>query len=799
MNIKISLLFVFILSQVIFSQDLNVEKSFLSNPKIVSEGIVFTDTYSSSFYLLKDGKTEKIFSAAGCGNYFTISDDKSKIGFKYISDDGKQIPALLNLTSKELIEFVTDKNLAGQLSFTNDNRFAYTSGKELIITDGTNFEKYDLGTYSNIAPISPDGFYSVYNDDNDQIWLLNLKQNSREQISDNLNGYFYPQWSPNSRYIVYSSLGGDLYLYELSSRKTISIGKGYNPSWSDNSEKLVYHSIESDEKSLLGSALHIFDLNKNAGYSLKGSQTEFPCFPSFTNDNEIIYTSFEKNELYIDKISFSPQTLLPIEKQILNEEFEITFYQTSFNDESTLNIINIPYVHQVYDTPDWHNGHASCAPTAAIMVLAYYNLVPRWEGYCSTPYGHINFYGRYVAEKYWYRESFYTAVANDWGNNAAYGGYGFMWSGSSPRYRMANYYQKHGVTAVQTYNPPYSEAVNEINEGEPYTMCVMLTTAGHLIIANGIHMERTLIFNDPYGNKNTPGYPSYDGKNVRYDWPGYNNGYQNLTGVPWCIKTKYTKVTEADTLVDNMQLDIGFYMHTKAPSSMSRWRDRLTGFNNHFWFTFTTESTTNDTCYATWRPNLPQDGNYEVMVYIPFSNATSSYYRIHHNDGIDTVNINQKNFTNEWVSLGSYNFEKGNKKFVQLGDATGIAGQQIVFDAMNFSYKSSYVTGIKENVEFLLDFQLMQNYPNPFNPNTKITFSIPPGLETSNKSSLRVYDILGNEIATLVNDIKSPGTYEVGFDASGLASGVYFYRLFVTDLNSNKIVFNQTKKMILLE
>lgn len=94
-------------------------------------------------------------------------------------------------------------------------------------------------------------------------------------------------------------------------------------------------------------------------------------------------------------------------------------------------------------------------------------------------------------------------------------------------------------------------------------------------------------------------------------------------------------------------------------------------------------------------------------------------------------------------------------------------------------------------------FTLEQNYPNPFNPETKIKYSIPfVGTGLSVSATLKVYDILGNEIATLVNEEKSPGNYEVQFvvgqDSSpDIASGMYFYRL-----QSDN--FSETKKMILL-
>lgn len=86
------------------------------------------------------------------------------------------------------------------------------------------------------------------------------------------------------------------------------------------------------------------------------------------------------------------------------------------------------------------------------------------------------------------------------------------------------------------------------------------------------------------------------------------------------------------------------------------------------------------------------------------------------------------------------------------------------------------------------NFVLKQNYPNPFNPTTSIEYSVP----SNEYVSLKVYDILGREIATLVSEQKSAGSYEVKFDGSNLSSGVYFYKL-------NAGNYNQVMKMILLK
>lgn len=107
-----------------------------------------------------------------------------------------------------------------------------------------------------------------------------------------------------------------------------------------------------------------------------------------------------------------------------------------------------------------------------------------------------------------------------------------------------------------------------------------------------------------------------------------------------------------------------------------------------------------------------------------------------------------------------------------------------------------------ENIssEIPSDYMLMQNYPNPFNPKTIINYQCP----MYSNVSLKVYDVLGKEVAVLVNENQSatggPAKYEVEFDGSGLPSGVYFYKLVVSSSNPNTAGdFSDTKRMLLVK
>ncbi|MCX6159418.1 MAG: T9SS type A sorting domain-containing protein [Ignavibacteriae bacterium] len=110
-------------------------------------------------------------------------------------------------------------------------------------------------------------------------------------------------------------------------------------------------------------------------------------------------------------------------------------------------------------------------------------------------------------------------------------------------------------------------------------------------------------------------------------------------------------------------------------------------------------------------------------------------------------------------------------------------------------YGDTSTTDIRKlSSDIPLSFALAQNYPNPFNPTTKIKFDV----VKSGNVKILVYDILGREVQTLVNEMLQPGKYETTFDGSNLTSGIYFYRLTALD-NSSNVTFTETKRLVYLK
>jgi len=144
-----------------------------------------------------------------------------------------------------------------------------------------------------------------------------------------------------------------------------------------------------------------------------------------------------------------------------------------------------------------------------------------------------------------------------------------------------------------------------------------------------------------------------------------------------------------------------------------------------------------------------------------------------------------------WITQATDTAQLQNSIYFTSNDTGYVCGSQgRIFKTKN----GGGTIGVKKINENIPErFYLFQNYPNPFNPTTKIQFSIPPfeGGQ-GGMTILKVYDILGKEVGALVNEKISPGTYEVTFNGSKLASGIYFYKLQSGD-------FIDKKKMILIK
>jgi len=188
--------------------------------------------------------------------------------------------------------------------------------------------------------------------------------------------------------------------------------------------------------------------------------------------------------------------------------------------------LSAPYIHQLWDTPDWFGGYCACGPTSTAMALAFYNKIARHPIQISVPYPHANDFGFYVAERYgdhFQNRWAWDCNANLVGNSKGYGLYGFTMV--SQNYRAAEYSRvrdalaKHGLTTTQDWTPTFDEVKAAIDRGHLVIMgSTKLTKAGHIVLVVGYTNDGRLVVHDPYGNFRNGTYGRYDGANSWYYW-----------------------------------------------------------------------------------------------------------------------------------------------------------------------------------------------------------------------------------------------------------------------------------------
>ena len=284
-------------------------------------------------------------------------------------------------------------------------------------------------------------------------------------------------------------------------------------------------------------------------------------------------------------------------------------------------------------------------------------------------------------------------------------------------------------------------------------------------------------------------YPSVtvSGTVVHIVWHDYRDGnskiyYKRSTdgGTSWGTDTQLTNDSSGagypSAAVSGSSLHVVWYDYRDGNPEIyykgstdggSTWGPdtRLTNTISDSWYSSVTAS--GSAVHVVWYDN--RDGNYEIY-YKRSTDGGSSW-------GADKQLTSESSFSfspsvtasGSIVHVVWQDFRDGNSEIYYKRDPTGnVTGIEII------------------DSEIPKEFSLSQNYPNPFNPNTTIQFALPK----SGFVSLKIYNLLGREVALLVNEEKTYGTYTVKWNASGMASGVYFYRMQVDSfIETRKLVF----------
>ncbi len=517
-------------------------------------GVYLYDTSEGSLTLITDGNSS--------GYWYNWSPDGTRFGFKSFVNNGGdkmlQVPSVYDIRSGTVIPLADPGWRAGVPSFSRDGRISFTSGTTLMVLDSSLRveSKFELGTDVNLAPISPDGTKVVFNDNSDNLWLLNLATSDKVRMTPGEQGYFGPVWSPDGTKIACSTLGGDLAVIDMNTMSMTKIGRGSRHSWSPDGTAVLYGRYYGEPGlEVTGSDIFMTSADGRVTENITGEQTEFLQEPSLSPRGDLAFCSPETGKLFRMRFP-SGKT----EELFVKEPCVITAPGQAENDlpgaelqPADTDFTGVPYMHQVYDTPNWFNGNWACNATSAMMCIEYYNILPYWDCTVSVPYPHVSHYGNYVSGIYSYNGHTYDTASPDAGGTTAWGGYGYIVQNNweETRGHMQEYFTYHGLDNVAVdWSPVWEEFQAQVASLYPTVFLSLITTSGHYTVGIGyVTGWHTAIFNDPYGDKNTDPYKDYYGAHVYYDWPGYNNGYENLNTMSCFI---YARHAPSQPVIDSV-------------------------------------------------------------------------------------------------------------------------------------------------------------------------------------------------------------------------------------------------------
>ena len=550
------------------------DMGFLRTPMESANGIIVTNNRYSEIYTLKDNTLTPILRANNCGLYTNLSKDGKYLGFKSFDSHDYQAPAILDVTTGAvtiLEDYVWE---CGQVSFADDGTMAYTMGNTLIVRKGNERKAFDLGFYTNIANISPDGTQVAYSNIEGQSFIINVATGAKENIS--VTDGYRAIWSPDGKKMAIQTANGGVFVRENASNRIFDLGKVESVSWANNSNELIVTRVErKNEFEISSSAIKRVNFDGSNELTLVNSSNNLPVDAILTSDNQLVipYKTGAKRGLAMKDLraGITPMAASIADKSVITfgEEDVVSTRVSNPNDnpnikpspipaEGTIGELDIPYLSQIYDSPAVNgctkHGYVTCAPTSACMHLGYFGLLPK-KATTNRYSGATKYYAHAISAVFTNIAGSKTFSETAYGNGCynVPGGYGYMWNGdNSPGSgRMGTFYTLNGATSA-TYcwsaSTSWSQFCSEAASGRPYPLCIALDSGGHLILgfrtnqyfrsSEGGFVARNGCFvcHDPYGDDNDATWADNDGQHSSYDWIGYNSGRANIGSWYWSIK-----------------------------------------------------------------------------------------------------------------------------------------------------------------------------------------------------------------------------------------------------------------------
>jgi hypothetical protein len=338
----------------------------------------------------------------------------------------------------------------------------------------------------------------------------------------------HPAWSSDGDLLVHRD-GTTITVVEAASGRRLASIEGRDPAFVPGTHQVLFSVVETggdlgehaSPYEILSAAIWRYDVATGRSERLLDHPAVHPRYPTpVGSTGAILFVDTRTGDLWRLRSGRAVQVL----------SADAVTREASPPPPSAERVeLEVPYMHQLWDTPDDFNGSWSCGPTSLLQTLAAWAILPEYDITCSWPSSHTSHWGWYVPNVY----SFNGYTYDTWGEAAGgecQGAHGFVcreYGGAVWAY-MIDFMEQHGVGSSQL-GVDFSALVSEIDAGYPVVASASVLGYGHILVIRGYVTDggsptHTMVVNDPYGDAGTGDWGNFDGEDIVYDWPGYNNG-----------------------------------------------------------------------------------------------------------------------------------------------------------------------------------------------------------------------------------------------------------------------------------
>ena len=432
-----------------------------------------------------------------------------------------------------------DPAVSGTGAATAGAVVAWTRGTTLVVFvvegDGALVErtKHALPGYSNLIALDPAGTQVAFHHDDGSLGVLALDSGVLTWLSGP-GAYSHPAWSADGAWLLFRTPRGAFAIADPIDGTWLFEVAGTHPRWTPDGRAVLFERVELGAGPYVVAAADLWRLNVATGAVVRLAITAdlHERYPAPSPDGgALAFADTATGALHVvgvDATGGPGETRLILSAAAAPDAPPPppAAPVDPGHPDSRLVIIDVPYMHQLWDTPDDFDGGWSCGPTSCVQTVQKYSALPDHDITCSWPTSHTSPWGWYVPNEYTFNGYTYDVPGLAAGDVWVEGAHGFICRELGAAYwaYMVDFCNQHDIDSWQA-GTSWGTLTAEIDAGYPMYASTSVLSYGHILVIRGYDSDHTIVVNDPYGDAGTGNWGNFDGESALYDWPGYNNGH----------------------------------------------------------------------------------------------------------------------------------------------------------------------------------------------------------------------------------------------------------------------------------